>query len=136
MGTRKKKQTNINFIIPLVIYPFEVVVSIAQDNEQLGKVLDTMSNLTEEDIRACGYPSEYTKGRAVMFSTNASIIRLKELPQTPADFGTLAHEIFHIVTFIMDRVGMKLAIEVSDEAYSYLIGYLTEQIYKATNKYY
>lgn len=136
MGAKKKKQTNINFIIPLVVYPFDVMISIGQDNEQLGKVLDTMSNLTEEDIRACGYPSEYVKGRAVMFSTNASIIRLRNLPKTPIDFGTLAHEVFHIVTFVMDRVGMKLKLNVSDEAYSYLVGYITEQIYENINKYY
>lgn len=132
----KKKNPSINFIVPLVVYPFDVMVSVNQDNDQLGKVLDTMSSLTEEDIRACGYSSQYSAGKAVMFSTNASIIRLRKLPETSEEYGTLAHEIFHIVTFVMDRIGMKLAIEVSDEAYSYLIGYLTTEIYKGLNKYY
>jgi len=131
-----KKSPSFSIIIPLAIYPFDVMVSVGQDDEQLGKVLDKVSNLTEDDIRACAYPSPYTKGRAVMFTTNASIIRLRKLPETSEEYGTLAHEIFHIVTFVMDRVGLQLALGVSDEAYSYLVGYLTTEIYKRFNKYY
>lgn len=131
----KKNKKNINFIIPLILYPFDVMISIGQDDNELEKVLNKISNLTEDDIYACKYPSIFVKGRAVMFTTNASIIRLKKLPETSEEYGILAHEIFHIVTFIMNRVGMKLKLLVSDEAYAYLIGYLTTEIYKQINNY-
>lgn len=51
------------------------------------------------------------------------------MPKSVTDYGTLAHEIFHAVTFILTRIGMSLTNE-SDEAYAYLIGYLTKEIYK------
>lgn len=130
-----KKPVVLNFIVPLVIYPFDVMVSIGQNDDQLGAVLDKL-NLSNEDIKNCQYEKEGCKGRAVVFESGACFIRIRKLPTTPNEFATLAHEIFHVVTFVMDRIGMKLDVMVSDEAYAYLIGYLTEEIYKRTNKYY
>ena len=134
----KKKNLNPSFavIISMEVYPFEVMLSVNQDNDQLGAELGKYPNLREGDIQACAYPSEFVQGRAVLFSTGASIIRLRKLPTTSKDYGVLAHEIFHIVTFVLDRVGMSLNINTSDEAYAYLTGYLTEKIYEAMNKYY
>lgn len=132
---KKKKHVSVNFIIPMEVYPFDLMVSIGQDDNQLGRVLDKY-NLTEENIRACAYPSPFVQGRAVMFSTNQSIIRLRHLPSTSEDYGILAHEIFHIVAFVLDRVGIPLDVEKSDEAYAYLVGYLTKKIFEKINKYY
>ena len=134
--SRKKKEPSFATIISMEVYPFDVILSVNQDDDQLGAELDKYPKLTEEDIRACAYPSEFVHGRAVLFSTGASIIRLRKLPTTSKDYGILAHEIFHIVTFVLERVGMSLDINTSDEAYAYLTGYLTEKIYTAMNKYY
>jgi len=68
-----------------------------------------------------------------MFGCGATIIRLWNYPTYPEDFGSLAHEIFHAVSFVMYRIGQTLEIRVSDESYAYLIGYLTTQIYKKLN---
>ena len=68
-------------------------------------------------------------GRCVTFDTNQTVIRLDEIPGTCADYGTLQHEIFHAVDQIFRRIGMNLS-EDSDEAYAYMIGYLTQEIYK------
>lgn len=133
---QKKKDPSFATIISMEVYPFEVMLSVNQDNEQLGAELGKYRKLTNEDIMACAHPSEFVQGRAVMFSNNTSIIRLRKLPTTSKDYGILAHEIFHIVTFVLDRVGMSLDINTSDEAYAYLTGYLTEKIYDAMNKYY
>lgn len=130
-----KKPVALNFIVPLVVYPFDVMVSIGQNDDQLGAVLDKL-NLSNEDIKNCQYEKEGCKGRAVMFEGGGSFIRIRKLPTTPNEFATLAHEIFHVAVFVMDRIGMKLDIMVSDEAYAYLISYLTEEIYKKTNQYY
>lgn len=121
------------------IYPFDVMVSINQTDNQLGNSLDKnlpTEALSKEEIEGVRYTSDKCDGRAVMFSTNESLLRIRKLPETPAEYGVLAHEIFHISANILDRVGMKLVIEISDEAYSYLIGYLTKEIYTEINKYY
>lgn len=41
--------------------------------------------------------------------------------------ATLAHEIFHIACYIMEKAGISLCHE-SDEAYAYLIGYITKKV--------
>lgn len=127
----------INFIIQMDIYPFDVMVSIGQSDKQLAHSLKPYGgHLVERDYELCRYPSDTTHGRACMFSNNASLLRLRKLPSGPKDFGNLAHEIFHVATFVMDRIGMELKVMVSDEAYAYLVGFLTERIYTETNKYY
>lgn len=132
---KKIKKVSINFIVPLVLYPFHVMVSIGQSDDELGPVLDKYP-LTEDDIRNCAYTSENAKGRYCRFSTNGSFIRIRNLPVTSEDYGILAHEIFHVVAGLMDLIGMKLRIMTSDEAYAYCIQYLTQEIYKKINKYY
>ena len=69
-------------------------------------------------------------GRYCLFKSGQSLIRIKGKPKTPEEFGTLQHEIFHIAASLLWRIGMKLKVKSSDEAYAYLIGYLTTEIYK------
>src|SRR3954463_13812884 len=115
-----KKKISINFIIPLVVYPFDVMISIGQSDDELSKILDKIQALTNDDIRMCQYASDRARGRYCMFSTGGSFIRIRKIPESAVEFGTLAHEIFHVVATIMDHIGMKLDISVSDEAYAYL----------------
>jgi hypothetical protein len=112
-----------NFIIPLVIYPFDVMVSVGESDSQLTDQLSKYGIEWGDDFKCSG------KGRSVIMENNQSLLRLHSYPETNEDMGVLQHEIFHVVTFIMDRIGMPLTICVSDEAYAYLIGYLTKEIY-------
>jgi hypothetical protein len=116
-----------NFIIPLVVFPFDVMVSIGQDSDSLFKEL-IKRGVPENDVQMAEYENIGT-ARYCLFSTGQSLIRIKKKPQTPKEYGHLHHEIFHTVASIMWRIGMKLEITVSDETYAYLIQYLTEQIY-------
>lgn len=68
-------------------------------------------------------------GKCIEMTDNIVIIRTWRKPTDGRSHSTLAHEIFHAVDFIMRDIGMKLT-EHSHEAYAYLVGYLTEQIYK------
>ncbi len=117
------RRKEINFIIPLIIYPFDVMVSISQSDEQLTKDLHKYDIDWDDDMKCNG------QGRCVMTPTNQTIIRLWNYPEDNEDYGCLQHEIFHAVTFIMHRIGMELIVTKSDEAYAYLIGYLTREIY-------
>lgn len=46
----------------------------------------------------------------------------------PITAGTIAHEVFHAASFILDSVGVWLD-DASEEAYATLIDYITDSIY-------
>lgn len=46
------------------------------------------------------------------------------------DIRAIAHEVFHAVYFVMDKVGIMLT-NCSDEAFAYLAGYIGEQVFDA-----
>ncbi len=118
----------LNFIIPLVVYPFDVMVSFGQTDDELLKNL--LKCLTEEQIRNKELWSDNEKdGGTVIFASGQTLIRMPKIPKSAKEYGTLQHEIFHATEFVLSRIGMILC-DKSDEAYAYLIGYLTTQIYK------
>lgn len=121
------KAKKVNRIIPLVVYPFDVMISIGQSDQELKKVLNKYGVDVSDNV--WHFRSPTSNGRTVMFPGNQTLIRLRHAPKTPKQKGEFAHEVFHAVTFVMDRIGMKLIVCKSDEAYSYLTGYLTEQVY-------
>lgn len=123
---RRKSQ---NFIIPLVVYPFDVMVSIDESDADLSKKLLKYVYDPEEISSLMNLPST-TIGRCVMLSCNQTVIRLKRQFYKHETYANASHEIFHAATFILNRIGMKMEIEVSDEAYAYLIAYLTREIFK------
>lgn len=104
------------------------MVSINQSDEQLFKNLDVY-NIDQEDKKIL-IMEETARGRAAILSGNQSVIRIKTRKPNYETHSVIAHEVFHSATFIMDRVGMKLKLMTSDEAYAYLIGFITQEIYK------
>lgn len=114
----------LNFIVPLIIYPFDIMVSMGQSDEELKQTLSEVGSSWDDKMSIVGV------ARFSMNEHNQSVIRLPKIPSTNNELGILQHEIFHCVTYILDRIGIKLVLGKSDEAYSYLIGYLTEQIYE------
>lgn len=125
-----KKSKGVNFIIPLHVYPFDVMFSFAQEDEQLAKILD-QHGVSEEEVAGdvWKYKKPTVQGRTIQFSGNQTLLRMRRIPKHPMDKGYLAHEIFHVVTFILDRVGINFDLEKSDEAYAYLTGYITTEVY-------
>ena len=122
-----KKKKSKNFIIPLVIYPFDVMVSLKQSDVELVETLNKFG-IDTSDNNMWKF-EENGIGRCISFPTGQLLIRLAHHPKSNEDFGTLQHEIFHAVHFFMKRMRMKLNMK-NDEAYAYLIGYLTQEIYK------
>lgn len=117
------------FIIPLVIYPFDVIVSIDEDDNILLKRL-LKKGIKEKDCKPFIKMSKNVVGRAFILPSNETVIRFKTLEDKSEMAGNIAHEVFHAVTFILERVGVKFDLNISDEAYAYLIGHLTTEIYK------
>jgi hypothetical protein len=118
-----KKKKPINFIVPLVVYPFDTIVSIGESDADLRRSLKKRGIAWDDILFYEGV------GRCVLLPNNTVVIRIYRFPFSPADHGTLSHEIFHAVDFILRDIGMSLLKE-SGEAYAYLIGYLTKEIYK------
>ena len=58
------------------------------------------------------------------------LLWMPRIPETAVEFGTLSHEVFHTVCFIMKGIGAEFS-DDSEEPYAYLVGYLTEKILKA-----
>jgi hypothetical protein len=121
-----------HFLIPLVVYPYDVFVSIGESDSAVIKALDefTWSEKDLEELMSVVKLPANCKGRSSMTSEGARLVlRLPMYPETEMDHGFLAHEIFHIVHFLFHRIGMKLTMS-SGEAYAYLIGHITGEIYK------
>lgn len=127
-----------SFIVKLVIYPFDILVTVGQEPEDRAKAID----------RYCQIPSSIEEltpiiklhenrtcfGRCIMTTCNRIVLALKNYPSEPKDHGVLAHEIFHAATFLMNRIGNEFVVGKCDESYAYLIDYITQEIYKEIHK--
>lgn len=113
-----------NFIIKNRIYPFDLMISVDESDDILFKKLKS-GGIEDHELTVCEM-SNTNRARTIIFQSNQTLIRFK----TPLRHGIIAHEAFHATAYILERVGMKLEIEVSDEAYAYLLNYIVDEIYK------
>lgn len=124
-----------NFIIALHIYPFDIMFSINESdlsvcNAVKDRLVDSDYKVFEEDDILFHMPTN-CDGRTVHnIEGGQTIVRLRSKPNDPHGYSVVAHEIFHAVDFIMRRIGITLGSD-SDEAYAYLIGYVTREFFKA-----
>lgn len=110
------------FIVNYEIYPFDCLVCIGSTTEEIVKYLKKLDReLSKEEIEAIELEN-IGRGRTIMLESGQTIIRLNSL-----DASTLAHEVFHAVYFLAERLNIKLS-EDSDEAFAYLIEFLTKKI--------
>jgi hypothetical protein len=116
-------------IINLSVYPFDLLVSFNEkDDEVFNKLNELGANVEMSDIET----KTTQAGKSILFSTNHSLIRIPIFTGTPNDYGVLAHEIFHIAEFVLNRVGITHSSD-SNESFAYLIQYITKEIYKEFN---
>lgn len=123
-----KKNKSYNFTIPLVLYPFDFMISINETDEQILSALSGF-DLDKEDLELITNINSTTVGRYCLLKNNQTVIRLKRPLDTPAMMGTLSHEIYHAVYNLFDVIGMEMT-RASEEAYAYAIGYVTQKVYE------
>ena len=123
------KNNGTYFIVGLGIFPFEIMFSINETDDVLMKRLRKYG-VDNEELLKFVYNYENSNGRTKMFGTNHTVIRISNFDDRYGFIGTLSHEIFHAITFIFDEIGIKYQLGVSDEAYSYAIGYVTKIAYE------
>ena len=105
------------------------MVSIDETDETILKRL-IKYGITKEESGELLNLAETVRGRCVMLPSNQTVIRLKTLPKKYDMMSVISHEVFHATSFILSKIGMKMELFVSDEAYAYMIGFLTTKIYK------
>jgi len=125
----------VNFIVPLVIYPFDVMFSVGESDNKLRKTLkkrlvkEAFESAYSDDFLLGFNPDSIEAGQTLFINGHRqTIIRLGENPS----HGVVGHEIFHAVSMILKYLKMPLCSE-NDEAYAYLIGYLTDRFYSNIN---
>src|SRR6185436_16074787 len=93
------------------IYNQYITFLIKPTNAELNryKVTSTAEDLAKSE--ACTYSHGI-----VVFYTNPTV-------------GTIAHETFHAVSYLCKYIGLKWTSD-NEEAYAYLIDYVTEEFYK------
>lgn len=121
-----------NFIVPLVVYPYDIWFSVGESDKKfinyLGeRIQDEYLVDLKEDAISVMRPT--LRGRTFHHLVGGqTIIRLPKVPVTSLERGVVSHEIFHAVDYILRRINMPLT-DSSCEAWAYLIGYVTEQFY-------
>ncbi len=116
-----------HFIVPLVIFPFDIMFFIQGNQKQFDTLMDKYGikdHRVEIPIKS--------KGRTIMFPSNHTLIILPQVPETTFHLAALQHEIFHATQFILEKMGIPLN-EQTDEVYAYTIQYITNQVYRKFN---
>lgn len=126
------------FNIDLHVYPYTIYVVIGNpelfrncmeltwkkpEQDVIDGWVKTLKEHKEEGHFATTFRLE--SNDAIIFFATTTIPK-----QDPASFHNyIAHELFHAVSFVMSTIGMPLG-EDSEEAYAYLLGYVTQEFYK------
>ncbi len=128
---------SLNKIIPIGIYPYDLMVSFNESDKDFKKALKkfgiTPKGSTEKTVFEMDSEKTY-KGRMVMFLGKQTVIRMNFMPKltNPFHMSLLQHEIFHAVAFFMMEISTPLK-SSTHEVYAYLIQFVTEKIYVNLN---
>lgn len=120
MGVSKKK----SFIVPWHIFPFDVLVCLGLNREDVMRKIGNHYDLSEEEKENLHM---YGTGRTVMLEGGQTILWLKNYPRPGS--GVLVHEIYHAKDFILDKIGIKMSSDC-DELGAYMVEYLNNEIVK------
>jgi hypothetical protein len=114
---------NVFKIIPIDVYGHDIVVSIGQSDEDLYEHIKENISKKQFDKRFANQKSIATTFK---LKTGCILIRFKDDIDNP---GIVAHEAFHAIVYLFEKIGIEFAYE-SEEAYAYTLEYLTNQILK------
>jgi len=117
-----------NFIVKGTVYPFDVMFSLNQTDDELTAYLRGKTKNYKRSVKELALSST-SQGKSLMTNENQTIVRLIKFDDSPQQKGYLTHEIFHACSFILHEAGVEYKFDISDEAYAYLIGWLTQEFY-------
>lgn len=114
---------NIFKVIPIEVYGHDIVVSIGQTDNDLYEHIKENISEKKFDKR---FSNQKSIATTFKLKTGCILIRFKDDIDNP---GIVAHEAFHAVVFLFKKIGIQFCYE-SEEAYTYALEYLTNQILK------
>lgn len=115
------------FVINHGTYPFDILICIGSKHKEIVKKLKKVGiTLDEEETEMLWMKGS---GRTVMLKNGVTVLRVDFEKNKAIFHSVLAHEIFHAVEFLFDRIKLKHNQDISGEAFAYQIQHLTKQIY-------
>ena len=108
--------------VNMPIYNQVLHIAICDDAE---KEIDEVNKKFYTDLdkfEFAGYAQAESKHHLILLNK-------KELIDEPFTISTIAHEAFHITSFVMKRVGIHPDVN-NDEAQAYLLSWIVEEVYK------
>lgn len=84
-----------------------------------------------DDKRALGDETPSQRGRFYYKRGSAPVVWMPRWPRTPAEQGTLCHEMGHVVTAMFDHIGQPIASE-HDEVFCHALGYAVRKVLEAS----
>ena len=114
---------NIFKVIPIEVYGHDIVVSIGQTDSDLYEHIKENISEKKFDKR---FSNQKSIATTFKLKTGCILIRFKDNIDNP---GIVAHEAFHAIVYLFEKIGIEYAYE-SEEAYAYALEYLTNQILK------
>ena len=114
-----------NKIIPIDIYNTDLIFITGTKDDLKAALEYYLGNKNSKEVYTVMTEniSNINSGKSTFLNSREIVLWIPN----PKDKATLAHEIFHTVYYIMEKVGISLCHE-SDEAYAYLIGYITNKV--------
>jgi hypothetical protein len=123
---------SLNIILELPLYQRDILISFGETDEQFTINANKINVFEKHDYKIFHLKEiESKRGRYIMLEGGQSVIRLNYMPKfTESDeMGLLQHEIFHASTIILEDLGIRFK-KQSEEAFAYLVQYITTEIYK------
>lgn len=117
------------------VYCFDVYVVLHPDKDTIDKQFEWRENGTSILEDKYGSYSAYTVSGAwdKAEKKDCVIIVINTLKDDNDNINTFAHESLHAAMDILSTCGIKYS-EDSCEAYAYLVGYITECVYRTAKK--
>ena len=115
------------FVINAAVYPFDTVVAIGQIEADIVKYIESELKYELDNEEKTYFVKFAGKGKTLQLKNGTGVLWVKRFNDGPFSHGVLSHEIFHVAYQILCSVGIKLT-DSSEEAFSYLIQYLTQEI--------
>lgn len=114
-----------NKIISIDIYDRDVMVHFGEKKHLKARLSKIFGCEKSSEIVSMIGGEE--KGKSFLLPGGQMILYMPNLPKDIKGLSVLAHEIFHIANYTLEKAGINLTSD-SDEAYSYLIEFLTKKI--------
>lgn len=121
------------FDVTIPIYDTYILFCLGTDVDSITKQIITKWKVTDSMVEARSEILNVFLSSCRGFSTKLLDVNLVYI-KNARDSNTVAHEIFHAVYKILTDKGI-ICSDNSEEAYAYLIGFVTEQFYKKCRKF-